>query len=65
MASYEENLAVVRARAEEVWPASVVDDWFTSPNLFLSGARPIDVLKLDGPDVLLGVLDAEEGGVYA
>lgn len=65
MATYEENLALVRARAEEIWPPSVVDDWLMGSNAFLSGARPIDVLKIDGSDVVLGALEVEESGGYA
>lgn len=63
--SFQKDLERVRARAAEVWPEDIVTDWLESPNPFLSGACPIDVLKTDGPDILLGVLDAEDGGVYA
>lgn len=65
MATYEESLVRVRARAEQVWPASVVDDWLFGSNAFLNGARPIDVLKLRGPDEVLTALDVAEAGGYA
>lgn len=36
--------------------------WLESPNSFLEGARPLDVLRLRGPAPVLEALDAEAWG---
>lgn len=48
-----------------VWNPELVMPWLHSPNSFLAGARPIDVLRLRGPEELIGALNAEYAGSYA
>ncbi|MUL49816.1 DUF2384 domain-containing protein [Mycobacterium sp. CBMA293] len=49
-------------RARLVWGEETVCVWFESPNAFLGGSRPLDVLYTDGPASVLLALDAEMGG---
>lgn len=58
----QQILAVVFARAEQLWPQSVVKDWMTGCNEYLGGARPLNVLRERGPAEVLAALDAEEQG---
>ncbi|AWG62952.1 antitoxin Xre/MbcA/ParS toxin-binding domain-containing protein [Mycobacteroides abscessus] len=52
----------VSARACLVWTDDVADIWLQSPNAFLAGVRPLDVLLTDGAARVLESLDAEMGG---
>ncbi|MFD4366191.1 antitoxin Xre/MbcA/ParS toxin-binding domain-containing protein [Rhodococcus sp. NPDC058521] len=56
------DLEHVLARARLVWGAEAAREWIESPNVFLEGARPIDVLQIDGPARVLESLDAETWG---
>lgn len=51
--------------AAEIWDERIVATWLRSPNGFLNGSRPIDVLVLEGPVEVLGALDATAGGTFA
>lgn len=53
----------VAERAAQIWPLSVVPDWLVSSNDYFDGARPIDVLRLRGPQDVLAALDTEGQGV--
>ena len=55
-------LNLVRARASEVWSREAADIWMESANVFLGGARPVDVVVLEGPERVLRTLDAEAWG---
>lgn len=48
-----------------VWDASVVPDWLASPNAFLTGARPIDVIRVRGSAAVAEAIDAEASGAFA
>lgn len=52
----------VYARARLVWGGDAPGMWLESPNVFLGGARPLDVLLTDGPTRVLEALEAEMWG---
>ncbi|KXO92751.1 Protein of uncharacterised function (DUF2384) (plasmid) [Tsukamurella tyrosinosolvens] len=57
------DLDLVLARAAEIWAPAVIQDWLTGSNSYLGGARPIDVLRLRGPEEVLAALEAARAGV--
>jgi len=59
------DLSRVRARLEEVFTATVAEVWLHSPNAFLGGARPLDVLLIEGLTPVLAAIDATAAGSYA
>lgn len=49
-----------------VWGADeTVAAWLTGRNSFLGGARPVDVLRLEGVSRVLDALEQEAAGSYA
>lgn len=56
------DLEHVYARARLVWGEEAAGVWLDSPNSFLDGVRPLDVLYADGPGRVLESLDAEMWG---
>lgn len=56
------DLDYVMMRASRVWGPDAARTWIASPNAFLGGARPMEVLKRDGVTRLVEVLDAEMWG---
>lgn len=56
------DLEHVYARARLVWGEEAAQIWLESPNSYLDGARPLDVLYIDGPGRVLESLDAEMWG---
>lgn len=62
---FASELAVVMARATQLWPLETAVMWMTGYEPFLDGARPIDVLRTRGPQELLDALDAVAAGVYS
>lgn len=60
--SVAHDAAVVRARLRELWTDPVIDVWLTSANSHLDGARPIDVLALNGVETVMGAIDMEVVG---
>jgi uncharacterized protein (DUF2384 family) len=52
----------VLARAQLVWGAAAAATWLGSANSYLTGARPIDVLRLSGSAPVLEALDVEAWG---
>lgn len=56
------DLEHVYARARLVWGEEAAGIWLDSPNSFLDGGRPLDVLYADGPGRVLESLDAEMWG---
>ena len=60
--SVAHDVAAVRARLRELWTDPAVDVWLTSPNSHLDGARPIDVLALNGVETVMDAIDVEVAG---
>lgn len=56
------DLEHILARARLVWGDPSALTWLESPNSFLEGSRPLDVLRTAGPGIVLEALDAEEWG---
>lgn len=56
------DLEHVYSRARLVWGGESARIWLESTNVFLSGARPLDVLLTEGPAQVLLALDAEMWG---
>jgi hypothetical protein len=52
------DLEHVLARARLVWAEPAASTWMVSVNAHLGGARPVDVLRLNGPGPVLDALDA-------
>lgn len=59
------DLDHVVARLLLIWDKSLVGDWLTTPNGFLEGARPIDVLARRGSTEVVEAIEAEAAGAYA
>lgn len=60
------DLDYVITRLAEIWPSGVViHDWLTSPNGFLDGAVPINVVLDEGPERVVEAIDAELAGSFA
>jgi len=59
------DLEHVLARARLVWAEPAASVWLTSANAHLQGARPVDVLRLQGPGPVLEALDASAWGSAA
>lgn len=62
--SVAHDVVAVRARLRELWIDPVIDVWLTSANSHLDGARPIDVLALNGAESVMGAIDVEMAGGY-
>lgn len=56
------DLEHVLARVRLVWSGESAVTWLESANAYLGGARPIDVLRLQGPGPVLEALDAASWG---
>jgi len=56
------DVAVVRDRLSAAWTNPVIDVWLTSANAHLDGARPRDVLALDGLAGVIEAIDVEVAG---
>lgn len=56
------DLEHVYSRARLVWGGDSARIWLESSNAYLSGGRPLDVLRTDGPARVLEALDAEMWG---
>lgn len=59
------DLDHVVARLLLIWDKSLVGDWLSTPNGFLDGVRPIDVLALRGSTEVVEAIEAETAGAYA
>lgn len=59
------DLEHVVARAVQLWAAEVVLTWIRSPNPYLDGATPLEVLRARGVAEVLDALDATLSGAYA
>lgn len=58
------DLDYVLARLLRLYPKELADLWLTSYNHHL-GARPVDVLQMEGARPVIDAIDAEEQGAYA
>jgi hypothetical protein len=59
------DLDHIIARLQLIWDEDVIGDWLEGANAFLGGARPIDVLRLNGSGPVLEAIEAEAAGAYA
>lgn len=59
------DLDHVIARIQLLWAPSMVTPWLKASNAFLDGARPIDVLRVEGTRRVIEALDAEASGAFA
>ncbi|MHB8246991.1 MAG: hypothetical protein ACYDGN_16915 [Acidimicrobiales bacterium] len=59
------DLDHIIARLQLIWDEEVIGDWLEGTNTFLDGARPIDVLRVNGSVPVLEAIEAEAAGAYA
>ena len=59
------DLDHIIARLQLIWDEDVISDWLEGANAFLDGARPIDVLRVNGSGPVLEAIEAEAAGAYA
>lgn len=59
------DLDYVLSRLDDLYEREVAARWLASPNSFLDGARPMDVLLHDGPAPVIEAIDATIAGSYA
>jgi len=59
------DLEYVLSRLDDLYRPAVALGWLESPNAFLGGARPLDVLLRDGPAPVIEAIDASMAGSYA
>lgn len=58
------DVEAARERLSVLWTDPAIDIWLTSANAHLDGARPIDVLALNGPEPVMEVIEIEVAGGY-
>ncbi|PZU47019.1 MAG: hypothetical protein DI566_06835 [Microbacterium sp.] len=56
------DVETVRERLSVLWTDLAIDIWLTSANARLDGARPIDVLALDGLEPVIEAIEIEVAG---
>lgn len=56
------DVEAVRQRLSALWTNPAIDVWLTSANAHLDGARPIDVLALNGPGPVMEAIEIEVAG---
>lgn len=61
----EADLDEVLRLLDYVWGREVGKLWLDGENAFLDGSRPINVLRIDGPEPVIAALRAVLGGSYA
>jgi hypothetical protein len=59
------DLDHVLARLALVWDESLAADWLTTPNGFLEGATPMQVIESRGTAEVIEAIDAEAEAAYA
>lgn len=59
------DLEHVMALAMQAWEPEVANDWLRTPNGFLRGALPLDVLRARGSAEVIDALKATISGSYA
>ena len=60
--SIASDFAAVRSRLTAIWTDPVIDVWLKSANAHLDGARPCDVLIVNGPEAVLEAAAVEVAG---
>ena len=63
--SHSEGLDYVLGRLLLVWSEPVARDWLSTPNGFLNGSTPLQVIGREGPLPVLEAIDAEASEAYA
>ncbi len=61
IASYAE---AVRERLSALWTDPPIEVWLTSTNAHLDGARPLDVVALNGPGPVMEAIEIEVAGGF-
>lgn len=56
------DVEAVRERLSVLWTGPAIDIWLTSANAHLDGARPTDVLALNGVEAVMAAIDIEVAG---
>ncbi|MEV8274320.1 antitoxin Xre/MbcA/ParS toxin-binding domain-containing protein [Microbacterium sp. NPDC077184] len=56
------DVEAVRERLSILWTDPAIDVWLTSANAHLDGARPTDVLALNGLETVMEAIDIEVAG---
>lgn len=56
------DVEAVRERLSVLWADPAIDIWLTSANAHLDGARPTDVLALNGIETVMEAIDIEVAG---
>lgn len=59
------DLDYVLSRLEQLYEPKLARRWLAAPNAFLDGARPVDVLRVEGPGRVIEAIDATVAGSYA
>ncbi|MGI8575193.1 MAG: antitoxin Xre/MbcA/ParS toxin-binding domain-containing protein [Egibacteraceae bacterium] len=59
------DLDYVVSRLAQLYEPATATTWIASPNAFLNGARPIDVLLTEGPAEVIAAIDASVAGSFA
>lgn len=60
----QQDIAVVTDALQATWIDPVIDQWLESPNAFLDGARPIDVLRANNLEAVVEAANQELSGGY-
>lgn len=56
------DVEAVRQRLSALWTDPAIEVWLTSANAHLDGARPTDVLALNGLETVMEAIDIEVAG---
>jgi uncharacterized protein (DUF2384 family) len=59
------DLDYVLGRLVLVWDTAAAVDWLSSPNGFLEGSTPLEVMEARGTAEVIEAIDAEAAGAYA
>lgn len=58
------DIEAVRERLSVLWTDPAIEVWLTSANAHLDGARPIDVMALNGREPVMEAIDIEIAGGF-
>lgn len=56
------DVEAVQERLSALWTDPAIDVWLTSANAHLDGARPVDVLALNGLEAVMEAIEIEVAG---
>ena len=62
---FDREVQVAVQALRQIWAGEAAIAWLRSPNTYLQGARPMDVLSLHGPQQVLDALKEAQAGRYA